>query len=153
MSISILDQGLVCGFIYILRNGDRSVFNLYELNSPPLGGCRKRIQNFTLSDLKIYEQPRKVPRLDDRQFDLFSDLRRRGLVVVRCEFALHAMAYNLARAVALLRGHRCPFLRDLPGAVYPVFLRPTGPRTTHCLKVLILQSSDEDKHRRIQKEF
>ena len=29
--------------------------------------------------------------------------RRRGLAAVRCEFALHAMAYNLARAVALLR--------------------------------------------------
>lgn len=85
-----------------------------------------------------------------RKLDRF---RRRGLAVVRCEFALHAIAYNLARAVALLGGHRCPFLRDLPGAVYPVFLRPTGPRTTHCLKVLILQSSDEDKHRRIQKAF
>ena len=27
--------------------------------------------------------------------------RRKGLKAVRCEFALHAMAYNLSRAVAL----------------------------------------------------
>lgn len=43
--------------------------------------------------------------------------RRRGLGAVRREFALHAMAYNLSRAVALLRAIFCVFA-DLKGIFY-----------------------------------
>lgn len=50
--------------------------------------------------------------------------RRRGLRAVKREFALHVLAYNMARAVALLRALFSPF-RTVPGHVSVQFGRAT----------------------------
>lgn len=51
--------------------------------------------------------------------------RRRGLKAVACEFALHAMAYNLSRAVALLRAFY-RYFSGVTGLYYREFARNLG---------------------------
>lgn len=55
----------------------------------------------TFSQRKAMVEPVFATLRYQQKLDRF---RRRGLCAVKCEFALHAMAYNLARAVRLLRG-------------------------------------------------
>lgn len=55
----------------------------------------------TFSQRKAMVEPVFATLRYQQKLDRF---RRRGLCAVKCEFALHAMAYNLVRAVRLLRG-------------------------------------------------